>query len=197
MASQSGTPHLANPASAPKKLVWIGTALAAVITAGGAVFMELKTSDTPNTIYTYLPHTRPWHGILVVSSVGIVVAVFCILFGLHFYRTGDSDDARLWGANLRFWKVCFLTPWVIIPPAWYCSEYFYVYTPPPFPPAVCFQETPTPPPAGRDETCTLQMEFRKERVEEFVQGQDSTNKAWLAMVTLLAGLYFGKNLGKD
>jgi hypothetical protein len=197
MTSKAGALNAPQIASIPRKLVWIGTAVTSVITAVSAVYIECTTSATPNTIYTYLPHTRPWHGILCVSSLGIIFAVFCILFGIHFYRAGDSDDARLWGANLRFWKVCLLTPWVILPPAWYCAEYFYVYTPPPFPSAVCFQTTHVPAEVAQTEACALEMEFRKERIEEFVQGQENTGKAWLAMVTLLAGLYFGKSQGKE
>jgi hypothetical protein len=197
MASELEALDVPKIAGAPRKLVWIGTAATAVITVAGSAYLEFRTSDTPHSIYTYLPHTRAWNGILWISATGIVAAVFCILFGLHFYRTGDSDEALLWRANLRFWKVCFLTPWVILPPAWYCAEYFYVYTPPPFPSPVCLQETPVPAEATQKEACALEMEYRKERIDEFVQGQENTNKAWLAMVTLLAGLYFGKSLGKE
>jgi hypothetical protein len=59
-------------------------------------------------------------------------------------------------------------------------EYFFVYTPPPI----------TYPSASANEF-TQEAEHRKQAFEEFKAGQENAAKIWVAIVTVLAALYFG------
>lgn len=63
--------------------------------------------------------------------------------------------------------LCF---WILAPPIWFWFEYYFLYLP---------QKT---------RTATL---------DEYKHGVDQSAKIWLALITVLLGLYFGKDLVKD
>lgn len=193
--SGQGEPEKPTPPSAtsPGKLVWVGTVIVGVLTTVGAILLWYKTPSALNRISTYPPHSLAWLGMIVVSSAGITFACFCILFGIHLHITGASDETGMWKTKVIVWKFVFLILWVIIPPVWFCAEYFAVYTPPPFPTPSCVEAKESP--GLSSDHYSQQMEFRKEKIEEFTEGQEVTSKAWLAIVSVLLGLYFGKNLG--
>jgi hypothetical protein len=60
--------------------------------------------------------------------------------------------------------------WILVSPIWFWAEYFFLY---------------------KDKT-TSGVEF-----EAFKHGQDQAAKIWLALITILAGLYFGKDLVRE
>jgi hypothetical protein len=171
-------------AGTPGKMVIIGTTIAALVSVNTVICMECLGPSSKETIFLYPPHSSALHMIMFCSAFGAVFAVFCLLFGIHFQRTGDPDNALLWGGNLRMWKAILLAPWVIIPPLWFCMEYFYVYTPPSLSSGVSH------------ETQMLELERKKQSFEEFKGGQENAAKVWLAIVTALAVLYFGESVEK-
>jgi hypothetical protein len=163
--------------------VWIGTGTAAVVATLIVTYVQCSGAGSSSTIQIYSPASLASRGIVYGSAVGGVIASFCILFGIHFLRTGDPNNAKLWGANVKTWKAVFLVPWIILPPVWFCTEYFYVYTPAPI--------------TAKDVASNEykdQLEKRKEHFEEFLHGQDAASKVWLSMVTILAGLYVGGSM---
>jgi hypothetical protein len=60
--------------------------------------------------------------------------------------------------------------WILLAPMWFWFEYFFLF---------------------QDETKS------GVKLEEFKHGQDQSAKIWLALVTVLAGLYFGKDLVRE
>lgn len=60
--------------------------------------------------------------------------------------------------------------WILLPPIWFWLEYFFLY---------------------KDEGTAVV------KLEAFKHGQEQSAKIWLALVTLLAGLYFGKDLVRE
>ena len=61
----------------------------------------------------------------------------------------------------------FLGLWIILPPIWFWFEYYFLY------------------------------KGGAAGLEELKHGQDQSSKIWLALVTLLLGMYFGKDLIRD
>jgi hypothetical protein len=57
--------------------------------------------------------------------------------------------------------------WILVPPIWFWFEYYFLYT------------------------------EGKNGMEELKHGQDQSAKVWLALITVLFGLYFGKDLIRD
>ncbi|HXM20597.1 MAG TPA: hypothetical protein VN948_04935 [Terriglobales bacterium] len=178
----SGKSHPEAPpiAGKPAKIVWIGTGIALAVASLVVAYVEYSGAGSSSTIQIYSPKSLASRGIVYGSALGAVFASFCILFGIHFLRTGDPNNARLWGANVKTWKAVLLVPWILLPPLWFCTEYFYVYTPLPI----------TVKDVASDEYKD-EVEKRKEHFEEFLHGQDNASKVWLAMVTVMAGLYLG------
>ena len=62
-----------------------------------------------------------------------------------------------------------LAAWIVLPPVWFWAEYFLVYR------------------SGH---------YPGESLDEFKYGQDQAARIWLALITALLGLYFGKDLIK-
>ena len=70
---------------------------------------------------------------------------------------------------VKVFQAVVLGIWVIVPPIWFWYEYFFLYS----------------------------NATTKPGLDEFKHGQDQSSKIWLALVTLLLGLYFGKDLSRD
>jgi len=157
-------------AGRPWKVVWIGTLVAALL-AIWAAYAAIFLSSPNSTIHYYVAGSAIRIRIMIGIAIAGTFAAFCILFGIHFVRTGDSNEARLWGANIRLWKICMLAFWVMAPPLWFSFEYFYLY--------------PRP-------DVSMRADEKAQQFEEFAHGQDNSGKVWIALVTVLAGLYFGK-----
>jgi len=71
----------------------------------------------------------------------------------------------LYATKIR--QACILCFWIIAPPLWFWFEYFFLYRP--------IAVAARPP------------------IEEYKHGVDVSSKIWLALVTALLGLYFGKD----
>jgi amino acid transporter len=171
----------------PGRLVWIGTVITSVIVA--AIVIRLECSSPRGAVRFYPPHSTAWHVIVYLTAIFAVFGVFCILFGIHFQRTRISDEARLWAANVGTWKAILWALWAILPPIWFCIEYFFFCT-------VC-----TPPPvsfeASISEQAKVQIELRRQEFEEFNQGQENVGKVWVAIATILAGMYLTGGRASD
>lgn len=66
------------------------------------------------------------------------------------------------------WKVALLLFWVVIPPSWFWLQFYALYR----------YDDPK----------------KREYWEKFKYGQDIASKIWLALVSALTILYFGKDL---
>jgi hypothetical protein len=75
-----------------------------------------------------------------------------------------------WTGDHTILKSCILSAWVIGVPAWFALEYFYIYKKYGIP------------------------ESQGGSFDHFKHGQDVATKAWLAIITVLTGLYFGKDI---
>jgi H+/Cl- antiporter ClcA len=84
-----------------------------------------------------------------------------------WYGFGKPFDAHDCGKVLQ---AVVLAIWIVAPPIWFWYEYFFLYQPIP--------------------------ETKKPSLDQFKHGQDQAAKIWLALVTVLLGLYFGKDLSR-
>ncbi|HEX7158675.1 MAG TPA: hypothetical protein VF214_06660 [Edaphobacter sp.] len=103
----------------------------------------------------------------VMGFVASGFMVVSILFGIWF-GFGKGFDPRDWA---KVAQAVVLGIWVIAPPIWFWYEYFFLYP----------DTNITPKPS----------------LDEFKHGQEQASKIWLALVTLLLGLYFGKDLVRE
>lgn len=86
---------------------------------------------------------------------------------LGFFGIWERFDP---GKPLKKAQAIVLGVWILVPPIWFWAEYFFLY---------------------KDEaTSTVKL-------EAFKYGQDQSAKIWLALITTLAGLYFGKDLVRE
>jgi hypothetical protein len=93
-----------------------------------------------------------------LGNIAIVIAILCVAYG--FYpRTPAGQEPSLW-------KQLILALWIVVPPGWFCFEYFLIYKKYGMP--------------GSFET--------------YKQGQDVAAKFWLAVSTVLSALYVGPHV---
>lgn len=182
---------------------WIALALIALI-AVGLVCVTLSGSKTGINVFPQHSNGLLWD--TWVTGVAGVFAVFCILFGIRF--SDVSDTARFERAGrIRTWKIILLGLWVMLPPIWFSCEYFFLY-PQPMDimtmhnkaeaeeskiPGVHASSQPITGP--QQHAAMTEAEILKEHFEKFNRGQENASKIWLAVVTLLTALYFGKEIG--
>jgi hypothetical protein len=103
-------------------------------------------------------------------AAGFVAAVYALLTTVFGFRTfGYNSIQGLLGTSLGYWRALFLAVWIVFPPIWFFIEYSSVL------PGIA---------------ATSSLSF-----DRFKYGQDLSCKVWLAIVTLLFGLYFGKDFG--
>lgn len=72
--------------------------------------------------------------------------------------------------GIKVLQAILLGLWILLPPIWFWGEYFFLY------------QNPT----------NGSVPF-----DEFKHGQEQSAKIWLALITVLAGLYFGKDLVRE
>ena len=68
---------------------------------------------------------------------------------------------------VKIHQAIMLAFWIVIPPIWFWAEFYFLY----------------------DGGAT--------HLDEFKHGQDQSSKIWLALVTVILGMYFGKDLIRD
>jgi hypothetical protein len=106
------------------------------------------------------------------TRMGWTAAVFLVIsVGVCFWGFGQGFDPHKLS---KIAQAILLGLWVLAPPIWFWYEYFFLYS-----------------------TYTAPSGAAKPLLEEFKHGQDQSAKIWLALVTLLFGLYFGKDLIRD
>ena len=76
------------------------------------------------------------------------------------------------------WKIVTLLFWILVPPCWFWFEYFFLY-----------RYDPQTIPGG-----THKPDWHKADWDNFKYGQEVSSKVWLALVTALTILYFGKDI---
>ena len=104
--------------------------------------------------------------------MGWTSAVLLVIsLGLSFWGFGQGFDTKKLSKIVQAGLLGF---WVLAPPIWFWYEYFFLYS----------SYAPVAP-------------ATKPLLEDFKHGQDQSAKIWLALVTLLFGLYFGKDLVRD
>jgi hypothetical protein len=108
---------------------------------------------------------NPNNAAYVMTWISAPLALFSLLFARWgFGQSLKAQKGRI--GPIKIAQVVILTAWVVLPPVWFWIEYFRVY------PNQCPKPT----------------------LEEFKYGQDVASKIWVGLVTVLFGLYFGKDL---
>ena len=110
---------------------------------------------------------KPW--IRAQRIMGTLAALGAIL-SLCFGRLGFGIGFDK-DNPVKVWQAGILAFWVLAPPLWFWLEYFFF-----------FKDTP----------CGDRGAF-----DMFKHGQDQAAKIWLALITVLLGLYFGKDLTRE
>ena len=87
--------------------------------------------------------------------------------------TASADSVAKTLSVVGEWKAGILLFWVLMPPVWFWFEYFFLY---------------------RYDALTLPNGDAKADWDSFKYGQDLSAKIWLALVTALTILFFGKDI---
>lgn len=99
----------------------------------------------------------------VLATCACLIAVLSIIYGFQNFRLSE----RVAPSEIRT-KAILLAFWVIVPPVWFTVDYFIFFN-------------------------HSRLSAGTDVFERFKYGQDLASKTWLALVTLLTGLYFGKD----
>jgi hypothetical protein len=122
---------------------------------------------------------------LVVYYGATIFAFFCLWYGVtrldkpnfdtpprpacsQCISTAPDSGSEKPFSNYARWRIGFLFFWIALPPAWFWLDYFGLYR--------------YDPVAGKVDR------------ESFIYGQDVASRIWLALVTALTILDFGKDL---
>ena len=109
-----------------------------------------------------------WH--LWISWVSGIFGVASIFLGL--FRSTEKFDKT---SDLKIAQVVVLLIWILAPPLWFWFEYYFLY------------KKLGPPSNGPF----------KLGLDEYKHGVDVSSKIWLALVTVLLAMYFGKDFTRD
>jgi hypothetical protein len=108
-----------------------------------------------------------WH--IAISWVSGVLATA----SLGFARWGFAEKFDS-GSPVKVSQVIVLVIWIVVPPVWFWFEFYFLYQP-----------------LTRDPTRPFKIGW-----DQYKFGVDVSSKIWLALVTALLGLYFGKDFVK-
>ena len=139
----------------------------------------------PVTCPRPLPDKRPWwaelaakpfvawpHTIDIVGLFSLALSIGSLLFGAWKINAPSFVSTSTTGTHVLTcvgkWKVGLLLFWALIPPAWFWLQFFALY----------LYDDPK----------------KREYWDRFKYGQDIASKIWLALVSALTILYFGKDL---
>jgi hypothetical protein len=105
-----------------------------------------------------------------IALIGVVVSVV-----LAFSNGGTAGIAAPFDAkkSVKVAQAIVLCIWVFAPPFWFWYEYFFIY-----------REIP-------------ETEKDRPTLDVYKHGVDVASKLWLALVTVLLGLYFGKDFSRE
>ncbi len=93
-----------------------------------------------------------------LGIAALVVAIVCVVYGFFPHTPAGREPTPL--------KQFILTAWIVLPPGWFCIEYFLIY-----------------------KKHGLPGSF-----EAYKHGQDVAAKFWLAVSTVLSALYVGAHV---
>jgi hypothetical protein len=110
------------------------------------------------------PHQRAAWFAAAALVASLVVGI--VGFGKHVPKDGTCGT---W-PGIKIAEAFILICWAVLPPIWFWYEYFFVYKPP-----------------KKDEAPRTDF-------ESFKYGQDVSSKIWIAVVSALLILYFGKDI---
>lgn len=94
------------------------------------------------------------------------VSALCAVASVVFSRWGFAEGFTKC-SRVKVAQAFILAAWIVLPPVWFWLEYYMLYLPKP---------------------------ASYEGWEQYKYGQELSSKIWLALVTTLLGLYFGKDL---
>ena len=99
--------------------------------------------------------TRRWK---IAARIGVCAAVPSFVLGIaEFGRRGKCKQ-------LEIAQAIILAGWVLVPPIWFCAQYFW------------------------------DKPVSQETLDQYKYEQELASKVWLAVVSVLAFLYFGSKL---
>jgi len=110
----------------------------------------------PDVRTVYPENISNWIGRLGVAT--LVLGILCVAYGLYSLPATDAAPSPL--------KQFILAAWIVLPPGWFCIEYFLIY-----------------------KKHGLPRSF-----ESFKHGQEVAAKFWLAVSTVLSALYIGPHV---
>lgn len=98
-----------------------------------------------------------------------VMGVLSAIFFLYSLQFARHEFTERYktGDGYKLAQAIFLGIWIIVPPIWFWFEYYFLY------------------------------EDGKPGLDEFKHGQGQSSKIWLALITLLAATYFGKDFIRE
>lgn len=113
-----------------------------------------------------------------VQSTRTFMAWVAAIFGFVAIGLGFThfDDPLDWQHKFKIIQAGILVLWIIAPPIWFWYEFFFLYK--------RTQDDNRDKDPDRD-------------FDRFKFGQDQSAKIWLALVTVLFGLYFGKDFKRE
>jgi hypothetical protein len=112
----------------------------------------------------------------LIAWLSALLLVLSALFGLCTLEKSNFEESSATVETLSTTgkqKAALLLFWVLVPPVWFWFEYFFLY---------------------RYDPLTLPNGDAKPDWDNFKYGQDLSAKIWLALVTALTILYFGKDI---
>jgi hypothetical protein len=108
-----------------------------------------------------------WH--IAISWISGIVAPASLAFAYWGFADKFAKDSPV-----KVAQAIILVIWIVVPPVWFWFEFFFLYLP-----------------LTRDPDRPFKMSW-----DEYKFAVDVSAKIWLALVTALLGLYFGKDFTK-
>ena len=106
---------------------------------------------------------------MIIFWVALTAAAGSIVLAFIPKHIAEPFDAK---CPIKVGQALVLSMWVLGPPLWFWFEYFFLYRK------------------------MADNEIRKMKFDEYKHGVDVASKLWLALVTVLLGLYFGKDFSR-
>jgi len=153
-----------------KRLVAAAATLTAIIGVAGEFGIRASAAEAS--------YYNPWYAIAVIS--GCYAAALSIAHGFQQSLATGREGAALASQS----KAIILGFWIIAPPVWFAIDYFLVFN------HQWPQAVDTVHAVGAHAADAAHV---AEMFDRFKYGQEVASKTWLALVTLLTGLYFGKD----
>ncbi len=106
----------------------------------------------------------PW----IAPIVAVCAIVYSLVLAYQGWGASLPKDGSSW-PRVKKKQVVVLVGWMLVPPLWFCIEYFLIFKP------------------GAASHNPAEFEL-------FKYGQDVSSRAWVAIASTLLVLYFGKEM---